>query len=171
MVACARAAGESDSGSAPEAGRVGTGRPHMKRRTFLDWFIAAAGAVLGAFVLYPIVRYLVPPQAPEAATRRVVAAKKDEVKPGGFKIFAFGGEPGILVRTADGEYRAFTAVCTHLGCTVQFVAAERVIWCACHDGRYDLDGRNVSGPPPRPLERFEVHVIGDDVVVQKGAAA
>ncbi len=143
----------------------------MKRRTFLDWFIAAVGGILAAFVLYPILRYLVPPKAPEAATRRVTAAKKDEVKPGGFKIFPFGGEPGILIRTADGDYRAFTAVCTHLGCTVQFRPGERVIWCACHNGRYDLDGRNVSGPPPRPLERFDVHVIGDDVVVQKAASA
>ncbi|HVP14472.1 MAG TPA: Rieske 2Fe-2S domain-containing protein [Terriglobales bacterium] len=143
----------------------------MKRRTFLDWMIGAAGAVLAAFVAYPIGRYLVPPRAPEAATRRVTAAKKDEIKPNSFKIFPFGGEPGILIRTADGEYRAFTAVCTHLGCTVQFLAAERAIWCACHNGRYDLDGRNVSGPPPRPLERFDVHVIGDDVVVQKGQGA
>jgi Rieske Fe-S protein len=142
----------------------------MKRRSFLDWLIAAAGAVLAAFVLYPILRYLVPPKAPEAATRRVVAAKKDEVRPGGFKIFAFGAGPGLLIRAADGEYRAFSAECTHLDCTVQFLAAERVIWCACHDGRYDLEGRNISGPPPRPLERFEVHEIGDDVVVQRAGA-
>jgi cytochrome b6-f complex iron-sulfur subunit len=143
----------------------------VKRRTFLDWLIGAAGAALGAFVLYPVLRYLVPPKAPEAATRRVVVAKKDEVPAGGFKIFPFGGEPGILIRTADGEYRAFTAVCTHLGCTVQFRAGEKAIWCACHNGRYDLEGRNVSGPPPRPLERFDVHVVGGEVVVEKAKTA
>jgi cytochrome b6-f complex iron-sulfur subunit len=143
----------------------------MKRRNFLDVLLAASGAVLGAFVLYPIARYLVPPKAPEAATRRVVAAKQDEVAPGGFKIFPFGGEPGILIRTRNGEYRAFSAVCTHLGCTVQIRPGESAIWCACHNGLYDLEGRNVSGPPPRPLEPYVVHVVGGDVVVEKAKSA
>ena len=143
----------------------------MKRRTFLDVVIAASGAALGAFVLYPIARYLVPPKAPEAATRRVVAAKQDEVPPGGFKIFPFGGEPGILIRGRDGGYRALSAVCTHLGCTVQLRPDGQSIWCACHNGLYDLEGRNVSGPPPRPLEAFVVHVVGGDVVVEKAKGA
>jgi cytochrome b6-f complex iron-sulfur subunit len=143
----------------------------MKRREFLDYVTGVVGVTLGAFVAFPIIRYLVPPKTPEAATRRVVAAKKDELKPGGFKIFPFGGRPGILIRTADGDYRALTAVCTHLGCTVQYKVGEAKIWCACHDGRYDLEGRNISGPPPRPLERYDVHVIGEDVVVEKAKEA
>ncbi len=143
----------------------------MKRRTFLDVLIGLSGTALGVFVLYPIARYLVPPRTPEAATNRVVAAKKDEVPAGGFKIFPFGGQPGILIRGADGSYRAFTAVCTHLGCTVQYRPADKAIWCACHNGMYDLEGRNVSGPPPRPLERYDVHVIGDEVVVEKAKTA
>jgi Rieske Fe-S protein len=143
----------------------------MKRRDFLDWLLGLAGTTLGAFVLYPVIRYLVPPRIPEAATRRVAAAKADELGPGSFKLFPFGSQPGILVRTANGEYRALSAVCTHLGCTVQYRAADRLIWCPCHNGVYDLEGRNVSGPPPRPLERFVVHVEGDDVVVEKAKSA
>jgi cytochrome b6-f complex iron-sulfur subunit len=143
----------------------------MKRRQFLDWMMRIAGTTLGAFVLYPVVRYLVPPRIPEAATRRVVAAKKNELAPGSFKTFPFGSQPGILIRTADGEYRALTAVCTHLGCTVQYRGADRLIWCACHNGLYDLEGRNVSGPPPRPLEPFVVHIEGEDVVVEKAKPA
>ena len=133
--------------------------------------IRLAGTSLGAFVLYPVVRYLVPPRIPEATTRRVVAAKKDELQPGSFKTFPFGSQPGILIRTPDGEYRALSAVCTHLGCTVQYRGTDRTIWCACHNGLYDLEGRNVSGPPPRPLEPFVVHVEGDDVVVEKAKPA
>ncbi len=143
----------------------------MKRRDFLDWMIRLAGTTLGAFVLYPVLRYLVPPRIPEAATRRVVAAKKNELAPGSFKTFPFGSQPGILIRTPDGEFRALTAVCTHLGCTVQYRNADRTIWCACHNGLYDLEGRNVSGPPPRPLEPFVVHVEGEDVVVEKVKSA
>jgi Rieske Fe-S protein len=143
----------------------------MKRRDFLDLWLKFAGSALGVFVLYPIARYLVPPSIPEAVTRRVAAAKTSELKPGSFKTFAFGSQPGILIRSPDGSYRALSAVCTHLGCTVQYKNAERLIWCACHNGRYDLDGRNVSGPPPRPLERYVVHVEGEDVIVEKAKTA
>jgi Rieske Fe-S protein len=143
----------------------------MKRRDFLDLWTKLAGSILGVFVLYPVARYLVPPKIPEATTRRVIAAKTNELAPGKFKTFAFGSQPGLLIRTVDGEYRALSAVCTHLECTVQYRNDERSIWCACHNGRYDLDGRNVSGPPPRPLERFVVHVEGDDVIVEKATSA
>ncbi len=143
----------------------------MQRRDFLAWLTRIAATALGGFILYPVARYLVPPSIPEAATRRVLAAKKDELAPGSFKTFPFGAQPGILVRTTDGGYRAFNAVCTHLGCTVQYKADERVIWCACHNGRYDLEGRNVSGPPPRPLDPYVVHEEGDDIIVEKAATA
>ncbi len=42
-----------------------------------------------------------------------------------------------------------------------------MIWCACHNGRYDLTGKNVSGPPPRPLEEFHVNVRGDEIIVSR----
>lgn len=143
----------------------------MKRRTFLDVLIKLSGAALGAFVVYPIARYLVPPRIPEAATRRVVAAKVDELKPGSFKTFPFGSEPGILIRLPNGDYRAFSAVCQHLGCTVQYRSDKQAIWCACHNGLYDLEGRVVSGPPPRPLDHYDVHVVGDEVLVEKAKTA
>ena len=66
--------------------------------------------------------------------------------------FNFGGKPCLVIRTPDGQVRAFNAVCTHLECTVEYRAAEADIFCNCHNGVYDLNGRNVSGPPPRPLE-------------------
>ncbi len=132
--------------------------------------MVSLGTVLGGFVVYPLARYLVPPRIPEATTRRVTAAKKDELAPGQSKTFPFGSQPGILIRDADGNYRALSAVCTHLGCTVQYRAGDRVIWCPCHNGVYDLEGRNVSGPPPAPLERYVVHVEGSDVIVEKAKA-
>jgi Rieske Fe-S protein len=143
----------------------------MERRDFLGWLTRIAGTVLGGFILYPVARYIVPPRIPEAATRRVLAAKKTELQPNSGKTFPFGTQPGLLVHTADGEYRAFSAVCTHLGCTVQYEPEKRVIWCACHNGAYDLEGRNVSGPPPRPLDPFKVHVEGDDIIVEKAGPA
>jgi Rieske Fe-S protein len=99
----------------------------------------------------------------------VVAAKVSEVPPNGGKIFRFGTKPGILVRLPSGEWRAFSAVCTHLQCTVQYRQDLEQIWCPCHNGHFDLSGKNVSGPPPKPLEAYDVIVKGEDVVVSRHA--
>ena len=68
---------------------------------------------------------------------------------------------------ADGELRAFSAVCTHLDCTVQYKADTSQIWCACHNGFYDMTGKNVAGPPPKPLETYSARILGDKVIVSK----
>lgn len=136
------------------------------------WINVLLGSgVLASIVafLYPALDYILPPPVAESTSRFVVAAKAGELKNNTGKIFKFGSEPALLVRTAEGEYRAFSAVCTHLSCTVQYRPDLREIWCACHNGLYDLEGRNVSGPPPRPLEKYEVHVQGEDVVVTRHA--
>ncbi len=111
---------------------------------------------------------MVPPRVVESSASSVVAGKKAELKPNTGKIFKFGNKPGILLQTPAGEYRAFSAICTHLDCTVQYREEEKLIWCACHNGRYDLTGKNISGPPPRPLEEFKVNVRGDEIIVSRG---
>jgi len=118
-------------------------------------------------VLYPVSRYVSPPDIPEAQTSRVVAAREGDLKPNSGKIFRFGSLPGLLVRTSEGNYKAFSATCTHLNCTVQYKDDTRQIWCACHNGIYDLTGHNVSGPPPRPLEEYVVNVAEGDIVVSR----
>ena len=143
----------------------------MKRRSFLDGVLKVVGGVLGGLVLYPVFRYFVPPKQPEAVTNRTIAAREDELAPNAFKIFPFAGRPAILIRLSSGEYRAFSAVCTHLGCTVQYRREKSDIWCACHNGIYDLQGRNVSGPPPRPLERYEVRIAYGEIVVERPTLA
>jgi cytochrome b6-f complex iron-sulfur subunit len=140
------------------------------RRRFVNWFL---GTSLGAFlaaVLYPVSRYLVPPDVGESTAGTVtLPLKPDDVKPNTGQIFKFGSRPGIIVRTASGELRAFSAVCTHLNCTVQYRADLSHIWCACHNGHYDLNGKNIEGPPPRPLDSFVVNARGNQIVVSKGA--
>jgi cytochrome b6-f complex iron-sulfur subunit len=112
-------------------------------------------------------RYLIPPASAEPATQSVVAAQASQLKPNSGMVFKFGSKPGLLVRTADGELYAFNAVCTHLECTVQYKADTSTIWCACHNGMYDLQGNVISGPPPRPLERLVVNQRNTDVVVSR----
>lgn len=142
--------------------------PDPGRRSILNYLLGTGTlATLGA-ILYPIIRFMIPPRVVESSATSVVAAKVSEIKPNEGRIFKFGSKPGILVQTAEGEYRAFSATCTHLDCTVQFRSDEKMIWCACHNGRYDLTGRNVSGPPPRPLEQFQVNVRGQEIIVSRG---
>ena len=122
-----------------------------------------------ASFIYPAIRYIIPPPVAESTSRAVVAARVGELKRNSGKIFKFGSEAALLILTAEGNYKAFSAVCTHLSCTVQYRPDLREIWCACHNGLYDLAGRNVSGPPPKPLEAYEAHVQGEDVVVTRNA--
>jgi len=140
---------------------------HPTRRRFINWFLGPSLGAMAASVLYPVSRYISPPDIPEAATDRVVAAREGELKPNTGKIFRFGSLPGLLVRTADGSYKAFSATCTHLNCTVQYRDDTRQIWCACHNGTYDLTGKNLSGPPPRPLDEYAVNVANGEVVVSR----
>jgi cytochrome b6-f complex iron-sulfur subunit len=135
------------------------------RRTFLKAFLGGGILASLASFLYPVLRYLVPPAETNMGVDSVVAASATELKPNSAKIFRFGSKPALLIRTSEGEYRAMSATCTHLSCTVQYRKDVQQVWCACHNGTYDLNGRNVSGPPPRPLEKYQVHVQGDEIHV------
>ncbi len=139
----------------------------MNRRRFVNLFLG--GSILGtaASLLYPVIRYLIPPRQAEAAAKKLAAARVGEIAPNSAKLFRFGSSPAILINTAEGELRAFSAVCTHLTCTVNYEADTGTLFCPCHNGRFDLAGNVVSGPPPRPLESFEVEVSGSDIYVSR----
>jgi len=144
----------------------------IKRRSFLDAMLGFGFVSTVLAVVYPIWRYMNPPASGEAATTSVVAGKVTDFKPNSGAVIKFGSKPAIVVRTPDGEFRAYDAVCTHLDCTVQYKADTSQIWCACHNGMYDLGGSVVAGPPPRPLEAFAVNLRGEpgqeEVVVSRG---
>ncbi len=142
----------------------------ISRRSFLDRVIAVTGIAVAASVVYPVVRFLLPPKSGEANVNQVklpFGRKEIESEAKKAKTFRFGRQLGIIVLLPDGKLRAMSAQCTHLDCTVQNRPDEGVLWCACHNGRYDLDGKNISGPPPRPLELFAVNEVGADIFVSK----
>lgn len=140
------------------------------RRRFINWMLGTGMAGLLGAVLYPVTRYIIPPKVAEAATASVTLPMAPEsLPPNSGQIFKFGSRPGILIRTPSGELRAFSAICTHLGCVVQYRPDFAHIWCACHNWHYDLNGINIQGPPPRPLEQYEVNVRGDQIIVSKKA--
>jgi len=130
------------------------------RRRFLDWFLTTSVGGLLVSILYPVARFINPPEVPEAATNQVEAGATNdpELLEKGYKIIRFGSDPVILVRVSNTDLRAFSATCTHLDCIVEYQRDRERIWCNCHNGEYDLSGRNVGGPPPRPLQVFQVHL-------------
>jgi cytochrome b6-f complex iron-sulfur subunit len=142
----------------------------MPRRTALRFLVGTMLASV-ASLIYPVLRYLVPPPESGMSANEALAARIDELKPNSGKTFRFGSRPALLVRLASGEYRSTSAVCTHLGCTVQYRPETSQIWCACHNGCYDLNGKNVSGPPPRALDAYEVNVRGQEIYVIRKQAA
>lgn len=141
----------------------------MNRRTFINGFFGGSLLATIAAFLYPVVRYILPPKQAEAVQKRIAAAKVGDLAPNSAKIFKFGSSPAILINTQDGKLLAFTAVCTHLTCTVTFQADTSTIYCPCHNGRFDLAGNVISGPPPAPLESYNVEVAGEDIFVSKKA--
>ena len=157
--------------SAPRGGMDGYHAPASSaRRRFIQVLLGGGLLASAASFIYPVLRYLVPPAATDMGGDTVIAGRVGELKPNSAKIFRFGSRPGLLLLGSDGQYRALSATCTHLSCTVQYRDDVKQVWCACHNGMYDLAGRNVSGPPPRPLERYVVHVEGEDVIVEKAKA-
>ena len=102
----------------------------LPRRRFINLLLGTGLiASIGSF-LYPIIRYLVPPKLPDFGNDAVLAAKVSDLKPDSAKLFRFGTRPGLLIKSTAGEYRALSATCTHLGCTVQYRPDLREIWCA-----------------------------------------
>jgi cytochrome b6-f complex iron-sulfur subunit len=137
------------------------------RRNFLDYLLGfSAFATLGA-IFYPIFKFMVPPEVVEAQQNSVSVGTNAEIASNSGKIFKFGSKPGIIIRTETGDLKAFSASCTHLDCIVQYDPGSKQIICACHNGIYDLTGKNVSGPPPRPLEEFGVNVKGDEITITR----
>ena len=141
----------------------------QERRTLIGWLLGGGLTASIASFIYPAIRFMNPPDVPEASVNEVAAGKVQDLKPNAGKIVRFGSRPALLVRVDEGQWRAFSAVCTHLNCTVQYRDSTHQIWCACHNGTYDLNGHVVSGPPPAPLEEYAVRVRGDEVVISRKA--
>ncbi|MEW6196529.1 MAG: Rieske (2Fe-2S) protein [Bacteroidota bacterium] len=147
--------------------KTGLADKQSDRRTFLKYLLSGWFGGFCLAVLYPLIGYLKPPEQNEVEVTSVSAGKISEIEKESSKIIRFGNRPVILIRTADDKLLAYDAVCTHLDCTVQYKKEMGVIWCACHNGKYDLTGRNISGPPPRPLQPYRVIQKGEEIFISK----
>lgn len=137
----------------------------ISRRDFLGWIIKSGLlATLGA-MLFPALQYLLPVTRRGPAVGMKEVARVEDIPDGGSKKVVLGGSALILIRTQD-RLKAFSAICTHLGCLVDWDGQKREIVCPCHAGVFDVEGRPVSGPPPRPLPSYPVKLIDGKIFVE-----
>ncbi len=152
------------------------------RRRFITLCAAAAGACVGGLAVAPVVAQLVGP-----AGKRTVSAADGWLDLGPVIDFAVGVPrkvvvrgpssdawmksedelgPVHVVRKADGTFTAFSAICPHLGCAVDYVAETSKFFCPCHDTTFAADGAVEEGPSPRGLDPLEVSVEKDRVLLK-----
>ncbi len=154
---------------------------NINRRDFLGLATWGIGGLIGLGLGIPAVIYLIGPALKKTASQnwlRLGAASKVELgTPTLFKTsveqqtgwITNVEEKSFFVLTEDGrDFIAMSNVCTHLGCRVRWVADRQEFFCPCHNGVFDREGKVVSGPPPRPLDRFEVKVENDQLMVLGG---
>lgn len=151
----------------PPASPGTAGKSHLTRRRFLDrlskaflglWGLGAAGAI-GA--------YLRPPEHGSGMAERIVrVGLLDDFRIGEARLVRHGISPLYVVRLDATRVVALSAVCTHVRCILGFDRERRALTCPCHDGRFDLTGQVLSGPPPRPLPSYSVSVRAGEVFVQ-----
>ncbi|GAB4261003.1 MAG: Rieske 2Fe-2S domain-containing protein [Deferrisomatales bacterium] len=137
----------------------------VDRREFLSTSAMAAGLVasLGTAAAYGVL-YLVPARR-EGRTVEVLMAAVSELPEGAAKEFVDAqGRKALLVHHGK-TIRAFSKMCPHLGCEVEWRPAEKQFFCPCHEGYFDAEGKNIAGPPPRPLDEFRVTVKDDNIFV------
>jgi len=138
-----------------------------ERRFFLNTILKTGLVAWVASVIYPIARFLVPPKTAELNVNNIDLGLVAEFPKNSSKIVRFGRKPIIVIRKESGDFKALEATCTHLDCNVQFKKETEQIWCACHNGLYDIEGKNISGPPPKPLAQFKVDILREKIIVSK----
>ena len=139
------------------------------RRRFLRLVGSLAGVSTVAMIIAPVVAFLVPNKSAAGGdTGRVSAGKLADLPVGKGKVVAMGSKPVIVIDTPDGV-KAYSAICTHLGCIVAFDEAIGHIVCPCHDGHFSpTNGGVLSGPPPAPLKTVQAVVEKDEIFLVAG---
>ena len=156
-------------------------KDQLSRRNFLAIATASIGAVIGVVIAIPAVAYVVGPalkrKTSEDWVRLGPTSKVELGTPTLFKTtierqtgwIVTEEELSIYLLTEDGrDYIALSNICTHLGCRVRWITDQGQYFCPCHNAAFDKTGLVVSGPPPRPLDRYETKVEDDQLYILLG---
>jgi quinol---cytochrome c reductase iron-sulfur subunit, bacillus type len=150
----------------------------MERRTFLARIVQLFSAFIAALFALPVFRFV---QVSLASTRDSssypigdVQSLQEEITRVPFTRLLRDGwmvravQEYVWVRKKpDGTILVFEPHCTHLGCAYDWDENSRQFLCPCHGGKFDKDGNRTAGPPPRPLDRFQVQKEGNQIRIGK----
>lgn len=136
------------------------------RRRFLTVLSQAFLALWGLGAAAVVGAYLRAPEKHRDAERTVSAGLLDDYRLGEGRLVRHGVTPFYVVRLDATRVVALSAVCTHVRCILGYEPARRTFVCPCHEGRFDLSGNVLSGPPPRPLPSYPVSVRAGEIFVQ-----
>jgi Rieske Fe-S protein len=153
----------------------------LSRRNFMQAAIWGIGGLIGIGFGVPAVAYVVGPSLKsQQAQTWMRLGPTSKVELGTPTLFTFtiqtqtgwivnSEELSVYVLSKDGrDYIAMSNICTHLGCHVRWITDQNLFFCPCHNGEFDVNGTVISGPPPRPLNRYEVKVENDQLYVLVG---
>lgn len=135
------------------------------RRETLRYIFGGSLLAVVVAAIYAAVHSLLSEE--DDGTQEGIAARVGELVPNSSLNFKFGRLPVLLIMTEDGQYRAFSARCTHRGCVVRYLPDMHQIYCPCHSGFFDVSGRVLSGPPPKPLLAFAVEIQNGEIIVRR----
>jgi cytochrome b6-f complex iron-sulfur subunit len=134
-----------------------------ERRKFLGCCIGGLGVASAVAALYPIYRYLAPGFDHQKAAQ--VSLPMNELREGEATFIQYAGAAAVVVRTKGGSLHALSAVCTHLGCIVQWQSERQQFLCPCHGGQFSSEGTVLAGPPPKPLRKLPVTVANGTITI------
>jgi len=142
---------------------------YVARRNFLCGMLGGGAAALGAGATGPLACYVGNLRREPPPDFFEIQKADYDLPPGGSRMMMYAETriPVLIIRTPppQSELKVFVATCTHFDCTVDYKKDEKCIFCACHEGYYDLDGRVLSGPPPEPLRKFHTKFRGDTLII------
>jgi cytochrome b6-f complex iron-sulfur subunit len=135
----------------------------MERRKILKSSLAVLGTTALVSIGYPVTRFVIPPK--EKNNNERLTIDKKEIPPGAAKEVTFQGTPLIIINRKESGFIALSRVCGHLGCLVGFDKFQGKLVCPCHAGAFNLDGQVVSGPPSNPLNRYDIQLTSEHIIL------
>ncbi|NLW36079.1 MAG: Rieske 2Fe-2S domain-containing protein [Syntrophorhabdus aromaticivorans] len=139
----------------------------VSRRTFLNtlfggWLLAFTGGSV-----YALLKFAFPTPGKEPDFVILDADQYVDIPRNSVKPFAWGGKLGFFFKNSNGTTAALKGVCTHMECNITYRPEDRKFYCACHKGWFDEAGNNIAGPPPKPLEFFDVRIEGKKLIIAR----
>jgi cytochrome b6-f complex iron-sulfur subunit len=137
----------------------------VSRRSFLDLIFSGAILLTIITILGAIIRFLIPHGTSSLEGKRVLVGDLAHIQVGSSFRRVLKGQGVLIIRTRTGFY-GLSLTCTHRGCNVDWDQNRKIVVCPCHGGTFDLEGNVLGGPPPRPLNKYDVRVVDDKVYVE-----